>query len=441
MPKRIIPVASGKGGVGKTTFAVHFALSLSRFAPTVLVDLDTGTSSVRSSIGVKAEKDLYHFHRKGASLTECITRLDDSLDPGGRFGQFGVVAGPKHFIDEIGNPDATFRRRLADQINLLPAEYVVLDLRAGLDANVLDFLPYTNSGILVLTPNLPQATLAASDVVKAILFRTLRFVFGEASQVYAMPGFAEGRDLIRELLDRAEDVYDDAVPNLDALMRELKELFGDQALLDVVEWVISDFRVHYVLNMFNGVESGHEGAIAPFVRNLSENVSSRLELTQLGWVVQDARVHGANCRGVPLLLGGGEPAKVERPKPAPVDPVIAELDSLRSSLLGIERRSPHRRELERPAAVRAAALPEVAPSVDFLLGSQLESLKSMYSDRARDSVEQNFLYAVYRALNLMEPPRLPTEFGMSRVAPPERLVAWILKRLSLTSSAARTVNA
>ena len=38
MPKRIIPVASGKGGVGKTTFAVHFALSLSRFAPTVLVE-------------------------------------------------------------------------------------------------------------------------------------------------------------------------------------------------------------------------------------------------------------------------------------------------------------------------------------------------------------------------------------------------------------------
>ena len=109
MPKRIIPVASGKGGVGKTTFAVHFALSLSRFAPTVLVDLDTGTSSVRSSIGVKAEKDLYHFHRKGASLADCITRLDDSLDPSGRFRQFGVVAGPKHFIDEIGNPDATFR--------------------------------------------------------------------------------------------------------------------------------------------------------------------------------------------------------------------------------------------------------------------------------------------------------------------------------------------
>ncbi|MGE4189643.1 MAG: P-loop NTPase [Thermoanaerobaculia bacterium] len=430
MPKRIIPVASGKGGVGKTTFAVHFALSLARFAPTILVDLDTGTSSVRSSIGASIARDLYHFHRKGEPLANCITRLDDKLDPQGRFRQFGFVAGPKQFIEEIGNPGEEFRRRLAAEINSLPADYVVLDLRAGLDANVLDFLPYTNSGVLVLTPNLPQATLAASDVVRAILFRTLRFVFAEGSEVYTLPGLAEGRDLIHELLDKAEDSYDDSVPNLDALVRELRELFGDKPILDVVDWVISDFRVHYVLNQFNGVDAGHQEAIAPFVRNLSENLSSRLELTQLGWVVQDARVHGANCRGVPLLLGAdGERAKAERPRAATVDPVLAELDSLRSSLLGIERKSPVRRESARSA-------PSTPAPVDFLLGSQLESLKAMYSDRGRDGVEQNFLYAVYRALNLMEPPRLPTEFGMSRLAPPDRLVAWMLKRLALPAAPA-----
>ena len=55
MPKRIIPVSSGKGGVGKTTVATNFALSLSRYAPTLLVDLDTGTSSVRNTIGVPVE--------------------------------------------------------------------------------------------------------------------------------------------------------------------------------------------------------------------------------------------------------------------------------------------------------------------------------------------------------------------------------------------------
>ena len=57
-------------------------------------------------------------------------------------------------------------------------------MKAGLDANVVDFLPWSNSGILVFTPHLPSATLAASDIVKAILFRKLRIVFSPSSPFY-----------------------------------------------------------------------------------------------------------------------------------------------------------------------------------------------------------------------------------------------------------------
>jgi MinD-like ATPase involved in chromosome partitioning or flagellar assembly len=49
------------------------------------------------------------------------------------------VAGPKQLIEDITNFNKTRREELIDAINLLKAKYVVLDLKAGLDVNVIEF--------------------------------------------------------------------------------------------------------------------------------------------------------------------------------------------------------------------------------------------------------------------------------------------------------------
>jgi MinD-like ATPase involved in chromosome partitioning or flagellar assembly len=423
MPKRIIPVASGKGGVGKTTFAVNFALELSRRAPTVLVDLDTATSSLRNTLRVPIAHDLYHFHRKGARLADCVTRLDRSVDREGRFANFGFVAGPIHYLEDLAAMGAALRRRLGAEIASLPADYVVLDLRAGVDATVIEFLPYTNSGVLVFTPQLPQAAAAAADLVKAVVFRTLRAIFGDRSGVFDLPGIGPGRELIRELLDRAEDAYDASVPSLDFMLRDLRDVFGDHALIAAVGDLLSEFRVHYVLNQFDGVEASHERAVVPFVRTLADSVSARLELTQLGWLAQDERLHRANCLGRPLPLED----EGQRARPAAVDPHLAQLEALRTAALGLDRRPAER-------VARQRALRTGASAVDSLLGEQLDRLRTMFAGTGGGGVRENLSYCVARALALMQPPRLPTEFGMSQVAQPEQLVRWLLRRMPLASA-------
>src|SRR6185503_7062581 len=97
----------------------------------------------------------------------------------------------------------------------------------------------------------------------AILFRSLRVLFARDSAVFSQPGLSRYHGLVHSLLDRVEDVYDPSLPNLDA------------------------FRVHYVLNMFNGVEESFNTAVVPMVEALTRNVSGRLNMTHLGWVVQD----------------------------------------------------------------------------------------------------------------------------------------------------------
>jgi len=382
--KRIIPISSGKGGVGKTTFAINFSLALARHGKTILVDLDTGTSAIRNAIDTPIQRDLYHFFRKGEPLGNCVTNLSDKLDPKGEYRNFGFVAGPLHLIDEITNFGAAHKQKLIAAINSLEADNVILDMRAGLDANVIDFLPFSNSGILIFTPHLPSATLAASDIVKAILFRKMRLIFNKDSPFFDTLGRG-GLDffkLINDLIDRVEDVYDSSVPNLDAFSNDLAQNLGDHPITRTVQQTIDEFRVHYVLNLFNGVDDSFNTAVRPFLENLTANVSSRCGVTNLGWITRSDVIHEANCNKITALL-----LKSTEKKQRKVSRVEQELDELRVAI-----------GLEPPRKQRTASVTEPQYAFDAdPLTRQLSVLKTMFEQRKEDDYFANFEYVSQRA--------------------------------------------
>jgi len=412
--KRIIPVSSGKGGVGKTTFATNFALSLSRHGKTVLVDLDTGTSAIRHAIDTPVTRDLYHFFRKGELLGNCVTQIDSKLDPDGLYKNFGFVAGPLHLIDEITNFGPKHKSHLIDAINSLDANFVILDMRAGLDSTVIDFLPVSNSGILVFTPHLSSATLAASDIVKAILFRKLRLIFGKNSPFYdTVDSKLDFFRLTNELVDRVEDVYDSSMKNLDEFAADLRASLGDHPITRTVQSTLDSFRVHFVLNLFHGVDESYQTAIRPFIENLTDNVSSHCGITNLGWVTKSDAIHKANCRSVPALLA------LDSEKRKAKDRVAQELEDLRVTAIGLE---PPKRKVH-------AAKHEKGGDPGDHLSAQLETLSAMFDQRRTDDYRANFEYITQRALFTMKT-RRSNEFGDTRIYRPHEMLDAIFARSS-----------
>jgi flagellar biosynthesis protein FlhG len=156
---KMIAVASGKGGVGKTWFAITLAHALARAGrKTLLFDGDLGLANVDIQLGLMPKHDLGAVVSGRMPLNQATTTFED--------GGFDIVAG-RSGSGNLSNVSAKSLNTLGEELILLSSAYdqVILDLGAGVERTVRNLTTSVDT-ILVVTTDEPTALTDAYAFIK-----------------------------------------------------------------------------------------------------------------------------------------------------------------------------------------------------------------------------------------------------------------------------------
>jgi len=157
--RNMLAVASGKGGVGKTWFAITLAHALARRGQrTLLFDGDLGLANVDIQLGLMPKHDLGGVLAGKLTLNQAATPFED--------GKFDIVSG-RSGSGSLADIPASRMQVLGDDLTMLAAAYdrVVIDLGAGVDRTVRQFANAAGT-CLVITTDEPTALTDAYAFIK-----------------------------------------------------------------------------------------------------------------------------------------------------------------------------------------------------------------------------------------------------------------------------------
>ncbi|MBF0537913.1 MAG: P-loop NTPase [Nitrospirae bacterium] len=223
----ILAVAGGKGGVGKSIFSVTLSTTLAMMGYRVIVvDLDLGGANLHTYLGVMEKTlSLYHFiHKKVATLEDIVVKTP--------IANLSFISGA-HYSPTMSSPAAELKVKLIRHLYALDADFIVIDLGAGMDLSTLDFFIFSDRGFLVTVPE-PAAVMNAYRFIQGALFRKMVTVFGKHNEIGT---------IVRDL--GQVDAQDESVM-LNWFINRVKEI--DPEVSPLVQEVSSRFQPFLVLN-------------------------------------------------------------------------------------------------------------------------------------------------------------------------------------------------
>ncbi len=203
---QIIPIASGKGGVGKSLLSANLAITLGQAGKKViLADLDLGASNLHLVIGQSSPKGGIGTYLTGQSSFEEIIKPTD-------YENVSFIAGDSE-IPGLSSIKTAQKKALIKKFQSLDCDYLIIDLGAGTHLTILDLFLLSPQGIVVTAPTV-TAILNGYLFLKNAVFRLMATSFKKNSKA---------SQLIEKLRQESNSLQKLYIPKLIETIRQVDE--------------------------------------------------------------------------------------------------------------------------------------------------------------------------------------------------------------------------
>ncbi|EPR34878.1 Cobyrinic acid ac-diamide synthase [Alkalidesulfovibrio alkalitolerans DSM 16529] len=147
---RVLAVASGKGGVGKTSVAVHLALALAaRRKRVCLLDADLGLANVDILLGLSPSRTLEDVLFDDLPLEQALVRAAPGLD---------VLPGSSGVQRMADLPRVARERLVREAQKLMGYDLLIVDTSPGISRQIVSLCLAAGEVVVVTTPEATSVT-------------------------------------------------------------------------------------------------------------------------------------------------------------------------------------------------------------------------------------------------------------------------------------------